>query len=185
MRKQIPGFNQYEIDENGNVWSMISSSKFGINHKMAISPDKDGYIKVRVTVDGKRIKKSVHVLACLAFHGNKPSPKSQVRHLDGIKTNNKIKNLCWGTAKENHQDRVKHGTARDAENGRRGSIKVLGTGVGAWFDKRRNKWTSQLNAVSRTGKRIHLGYFDTKKEAVTTYRSATKKEIAKRLQAGV
>jgi hypothetical protein len=33
-----------------------------------------------------------------------------VRHLDGHNTNDRLDNLAWGTASENQQDAVRHGT---------------------------------------------------------------------------
>jgi hypothetical protein len=43
----------------------------------------------------------VHRLVCEAFHGPPPSPKAVVIHLNEIGTDNRAKNLKWGTQKEN------------------------------------------------------------------------------------
>lgn len=59
---------------------------------------------------------AVHKLVLLAFHGPKPFPKAQCRHLDGNRMNNRETNLCWGTARENYNDKVAHGTAFESEN---------------------------------------------------------------------
>lgn len=73
---------------------------------------------VRLSIDGKRIKKSVHSLVLNAFRGPKPSPESQCRHLNGVKEDNRLENLAWGTAKENGEDKVFLGeTARGENNG--------------------------------------------------------------------
>lgn len=76
--------------------------------------DKDGYHRVSLAVErGKgayREKRGIHQLVCEAFHGPKPSPFHVVRHLDGIESHNEYLNLCWGTLKENSDDRLKHGT---------------------------------------------------------------------------
>lgn len=43
-----------------------------------------------------------------------PNPNNLpvVRHLDGNPTNNVVWNLAWGTAKDNYEDAVRHGTFR-------------------------------------------------------------------------
>lgn len=72
----------------------------------------------RVSIGDKKFE--VHRLVALAFRGPRP-PQYQVRHLDGVKTNNVPSNLKWGTAQENADDRERHGrTAR----GERGKSKV-------------------------------------------------------------
>lgn len=51
----------------------------------------------------------VHVLVAEAFLG--PRPEGQhVRHLDGNPRNNAVVNLAYGTAAENQQDAIAHGT---------------------------------------------------------------------------
>lgn len=69
-----------------------------------------GYFQFVLSRNGKQTCYAVHRLVCEAFHGPRPSPKHQVRHLDGNPQNNRADNLCWGTAKENGEDRVRHGT---------------------------------------------------------------------------
>lgn len=60
----------------------------------------------------------VHKLVLTAFRG--PCPKGcESRHLDGDKNNNALTNLEWGTPKQNHDDKVAHGTATvGVRNGR-------------------------------------------------------------------
>jgi HNH endonuclease/NUMOD4 motif len=41
-----------------------------------------------------------HVLVCTAFHGPKPAPGYEVRHLNGIKGDDRADNLAWGTRAE-------------------------------------------------------------------------------------
>src|SRR5262249_12949164 len=38
------------------------------------------------------------------------TPHHEVRHLNGIRTDNRPENLAWGTKSENMQDAVRHGT---------------------------------------------------------------------------
>lgn len=54
----------------------------------------------------------LHTVILETFVGKRPKGM-QCRHLDGDPTNNKLENLKWGTAKENSDDKVIHGTAEN------------------------------------------------------------------------
>src|SRR5262245_53054360 len=69
-----------------------------------------GYQQVAIQRDGKTLTRMVGRLVCEAFHGPAPSPGHEAAHWDGIRTNNRPKNLRWATSWENHQDRKRHGT---------------------------------------------------------------------------
>ena len=56
----------------------------------------------------------VHTLVLTAFVGPRPSPEIEVRHLNGVRSDNRLSNLAWGTASENAYDRVRHGTHPNA-----------------------------------------------------------------------
>lgn len=72
------------------------------------TPDKFGYLQVRLCKDGIPATKLAHRLVLEAFVG--PCPEGmETRHLDGDPTNNKVCNLAWGTVEENRWDTVKHG----------------------------------------------------------------------------
>lgn len=67
------------------------------------------YPYVGPTRNGKQEQSPIHVLVALAFHGPRPDGM-EVRHLDGVRTNNRPENLSWGTHAENMQDAIAHGT---------------------------------------------------------------------------
>jgi hypothetical protein len=100
----------YAIDRNGDVWSIGSNWRGYGPRRITPIVDRSGYLRVRLTVDGSRRGFGVHRLACTTFHGPKPTPAHQVRHLNGDKTDNRSDNLAWGTAKDNAADRDGHGT---------------------------------------------------------------------------
>ena len=75
-----------------------------------------GYPTVSWYFEGKRGTVRVHQLVAEAFHGPRPDGM-EVRHLDGVRTNNVPSNLAYGTHLENIQDTVRHGTARNAYTG--------------------------------------------------------------------
>ena len=51
----------------------------------------------------------VHILVCEAFHGPRPSPKHEVRHKNGISSDNRAENLEWGTRSDQRNDDVRNG----------------------------------------------------------------------------
>lgn len=114
----LSGFPGYAISQDGTVWSVGSNWRgYGARPLRAV-PNADGYLKVRLVVNGRRVNRTVHGLVATTFHGRKPSERSQVRHLNGDCLDNRAANLRWGTALENADDRNEHGTtARGARSG--------------------------------------------------------------------
>lgn len=110
-------FPGYSVDAEGNIWSTIPW-RGKPKRKLAPFPNSHGYPSVKVKTDQGVKKALIHVLVCTAFHGPKPSPEFEVRHLDGNRANNRAENLVWGTRSENALDRKFHGTERAIENGR-------------------------------------------------------------------
>lgn len=111
-RRAVPGFEgRYEVSSDGRVRSLLHAEI--IELKQRLSPN--GYPVVTLYT-GKRgaPPRTVHSLMALAFYGPAAAPSAEVRHLDGIKTNNAIQNLRWGTKSENRLDSVAHGTHRNA-----------------------------------------------------------------------
>ena len=70
---------------------------------MMSSVDTKGYIKYNLYVNKKKKTTSQHRLVANAFIPN-PDNKSQVNHINGIKSDNRIDNLEWVTPSEN----IKH-----------------------------------------------------------------------------
>lgn len=83
--------------------------------KLNINP-KNGYASVWATNQGKCKRRYVHHLVLETFFGPKPDWAVECRHLNGIRTDNKINNLLWGTCTEQAQDKKTHGTLRYGEN---------------------------------------------------------------------
>lgn len=102
----IPNFPQCRADDKGNIYRIYRNGKL---RKLVQRPDKNGYMRIRVRQNGHRLCLGVHRLICSTFHGHCPE-NMMSRHLDGNRLNNSPNNLRWGTAKENSDDKWKHGT---------------------------------------------------------------------------
>ncbi len=110
----------YGVDDAGNVWSCIrrrcgDQVSYGDWRRLKPQRDKHGYRFVRL---GRRTYRNIHRLILEAFVGTRP-PGHECRHLNGIRHDNRLKNLAWGTRKENAADAIRHGTQpRGSKNGK-------------------------------------------------------------------
>jgi hypothetical protein len=78
--------------------------------KLQMSPNNNGYLRVFPRVGGKTLTKYVHQLVLEAFHGPRPHPDWQSRHLNGNRTDNRSDNLAWSDRATNEADKDLHGT---------------------------------------------------------------------------
>ena len=115
--KDIKGYEGlYAISTEGEVFSKRVWRGL-VNRELKQSLNEYGYLKVWLTKDGKTKGITVHKLMTTTYLGKRPKGM-QVRHLDGVKTNNELSNLAYGTALDNAEDRRKHGnTARGEKVG--------------------------------------------------------------------
>ena len=104
VTKPIPNWPGYLATPDGQI---LDSFDGHILHQSPSGPC--GYPTVNLIRDDKRHRPYVHRLILQAYDG--PCPDGmECRHLDGDVTNNDLKNLRWGTHKQNTQDMVRHGT---------------------------------------------------------------------------
>jgi len=96
--QSIKDYPRYYINRAGVIYS--ERSKKELKHVI----NTHGYAQVRLN---GTIKK-VHILLAQAFIPN-PENHPVVRHLNDIKTDNRLENLAWGTYKDNTQDMIKNG----------------------------------------------------------------------------
>jgi hypothetical protein len=107
--RPIPGFPDYSVSNTGRVVSY----KAGRSRELRPTLSYNGYPRLELAVGGRRVHRKVHQLVAAAFFG--PCPEGlEVRHLDGVKTNNCAKNLAYGTRSENMRDQVTHGSHNHA-----------------------------------------------------------------------
>ena len=83
------------------------------------SLNKDGYL--RLERKGKQYL--FHHLVLEAFEAPKPADPC-TRHLNGIKQDNRVVNLCWGTRAENGQDMVRLGEVPNRKRTNNGHSKL-------------------------------------------------------------
>jgi len=105
----------YEVTKDGRVFSVGHNWRGYGRREMAQQPDDHGYPSVRLTVSGKRTRLAAHRLVAATYLPPRPSAAHEVRHLNGIKTDNRAANLTWGTRAENAADREAHGRTSRGE----------------------------------------------------------------------
>lgn len=116
--RPVPGYEgYYEASDHGRVRSLPGGRRKG----GVLSTKPPGgireYTSVALYRDGIKTTHDLHTIIATTFLGTKPSPRHEVRHYDGDRSNNKITNLIWGTAKENGADRSRHGSQSGSKNG--------------------------------------------------------------------
>lgn len=106
----------YEVSDAGAVRSLdrvVRQPNGGVRLQpakpMRISTNPKGYPQLSLTKDGVGAKFSVHRLVLEAFVGLRPAGM-ECLHGDGVKTNNTLANIRWGTNPENVADKQMHGT---------------------------------------------------------------------------
>lgn len=112
--RQAPGYEGlYAVSSMGRVFSFERVYPSGWRRGprlLRLFLTKAGYLKVDLKdMESRRTSWQVHRLVALAFHGA-PQPGQMVRHLNGVRTDNRLENLAWGTRSENAYDSVRHGT---------------------------------------------------------------------------
>lgn len=134
--------------ENGLLTRRIRTAKCTQLGEVAGTYDKKGYQHLNVD----NIRYLAHRLIWLHVHGVWPA--NCIDHIDGNPSNNRLSNLREATKTENNQNTKK--ARKDNQSG------LLGVVV----RPKENKFAAKINA---NGKRIHLGRFDTAKDAHAAY----------------
>ena len=104
--KWVPlyGKPEYEVSSNGRFrWKKNKK-------EVCVSVNKsNGYVYVHLKNGNKFSNYRAHKLILRSFF-EMPGDGYQTCHKDGDKKNNCISNLRWGTPKDNHADKITHGT---------------------------------------------------------------------------
>jgi DNA-binding NarL/FixJ family response regulator len=100
MEKQIIGFENYWITDNGEVFNYRGKGK--TKRFIKVITKKEGYLQVPISINSTGKQKQFYVHRLVAQHFIENSLNiSCVNHKDGNKKNNNVTNLEWCTHKEN------------------------------------------------------------------------------------
>lgn len=90
----------YSVSSWGRVRSDRTRTNTRAGRVLIPSPNRQNYLHVDLSRDGRSRSHFVHKLVCEAFVGPRPADKRGVNHIDTIKSNNHATNLEWATPKE-------------------------------------------------------------------------------------
>ena len=139
---QINKIEGYE-DIKDQYWISNSDEDVIINKdtRKQLKPwfDKDGYSIVGLMTNQGKIRCcKIHIIKAKAFiFGPIPLGYNVVRHLNDVKTDNRLINLAWGTQSDNMRDCVKNGNFNYEASAKNG--KISGKKTGAKNGKRTSK----------------------------------------------
>lgn len=117
---------------------------------------KDGYIDIDISINGSVSRLKAHRVAWFLHHGY--WPKNVIDHINGNRHDNRIENLRDVSHQENIQN-----ISLISKRSRTGHIGVIDKGDGAF-----------MALIEVDGREIHLGTFDSIKEAIASYVTAKK-----------
>ena len=154
--KEVPNYEDYKVDTEGNVFSKRLKTPL-------IPNDTRGYKSVFLYKDGVRRKLRIHRIVASAFLGlDLNDSKAQVHHIDSVRDNNSLDNLKITTNRIN--------CMRKDDNNNHTS-KYLGV------SKLKNgKYRSQITI---DGQNVYLGTFNDEYESHLCYMSASLNQINK------
>lgn len=155
---------EYDCDTGFFTWKprpvelydrLQSASRFNQNFAGKRAESKDvtnGYLRICVTLNGHRFMVRAHRLAWFIMNGCIPSCTD---HINGDRSDNRIENLRSVSRFENGRNM---GIAKNNKSGF----------VGVNYCNTRQKWVAK---GFKDGKRKHLGYFESAKEAAAARRT--------------
>ncbi len=101
--KAISGFDDYKVGDDGSIWSSKTNSEW---RSLKCYKSSYGYLLASLRKNKETFRIQVHRVVLMEFVG--PCPEGmECRHLNGIKHDNRLSNLMWGTRRENLLDRAR------------------------------------------------------------------------------
>ena len=90
--------DNYRVEEDGRVFSFTTNKYLKFGHH------RDGYLNIKLHIDGKSKMMLIHRLVALTYIPNEDN-QPEVDHIDRDKTNNHFTNLRWVSHTENQQNK--------------------------------------------------------------------------------
>ena len=110
--RRVSGFGgRYCVGTDGSVWSRRKATRNQSDGWRRMKPKKigNGYYAVILHANGGEVTRYCHRLVLEVFVGP-PGPGQEAAHNNGVRTDNRLENLRWASRRENHADKLKHGT---------------------------------------------------------------------------
>lgn len=112
FEQPIKGYEgKYKIDRNGNVFSLLGKSEI---RKLKPGLSGKNYYTVSLLREGHQRTHTIHRLLAEAFIPN-PNSYSQINHINGIKTDNRLENLEWCSPSYNISHSYKYLTRKSLD----------------------------------------------------------------------
>lgn len=141
---------KYEVSNMGNVRTF----KTGLIRKPY--RNRDGYMYVSISINGKSKSCKIHRLVCEHFVTKSCESKTHVDHIDGNKLNNVYSNLRWCTHKENIQ--YAHELGIYKQKGEDHPLSILNESQVREIKKRLSNGEKTVNIYSDYGVKINAIY---------------------------
>lgn len=104
INRLVPGYPNYIVTREGEIYSNYKKSFY---KKLTPRIKNNGYAIVSLrNTEGIKHTFNWHQVVAMAWIPN-PYSKPYVCHKNNIRTDNRVSNLYWGTAKENTQQCIK------------------------------------------------------------------------------
>lgn len=165
--KDVKGYEGlYQVSNLGRVKRLAhyrshfkGGKSFFLDKILKNSINNEGYVNYKLY--NKGLKKTIkgHRLVATHFIENNLKLK-EVNHIDGFKSNNCVSNLEWVSIRGNQSHRYKK---------QKTSSKYAGV---SYRSDLKNQWVSQYRLNYKT---IHIGCFETEKQAAIAYESEMKR----------
>ena len=145
--RSISGYLIYQVSNIGRVRNTNSG------RIMKVHPNRQGYLHIRLYLNGNRTNHVIHRLVALEFISN-PMHKPEVDHIDSkAKSNNNIWNLRWATSQEQGANKPKR-------------LNLSSKYKGVHWSKDMSKWRAQIQINKKL---FSLGCFKSEEEAGLAY----------------
>lgn len=104
--RRIPG-TPYAASSDGRIRREDPGRGAMVGHVLAQHGGggrRGKYLRVSLSIDGKRMTRNVHMLVAIAFHGDRRAEGMTVDHADEDPENNVASNLRWIPSRHNYRN---------------------------------------------------------------------------------